>query len=272
MEHSSVQIEMPDLKIFQEEGYKKARFEAHNALLWMARGAHSFLEPQEDNAHLDLFWLSENHILSTAVFDNDLQIGLNLPELEMFFRQKGEKVKHSFWFDDRTPAFAEAWYLVELLHRDRDRSKFSVDLPFTCANMLLGDTAEHEASAVTKELSAMHNLVLFTTTVFNAVEDSLKVNDAKVDGRFRCSPETFNFRQDLSNSSDGSVISLGLSVGDDLRPTPFYFANKLNRGLGHQRHRLDYDPNTILSFEVISRDGMTHADIVNSLRDKIKDI
>jgi hypothetical protein len=63
----------------------------------------------------------------TRTFDGDLQIGINFPDLELYFCEGGQKVPHSFWLDDRTPAFAEAWYLVELLHRDRDQSKFSTD-------------------------------------------------------------------------------------------------------------------------------------------------
>ena len=60
-----------------------------------------------------------------------------LPDLELYFCENEIKVPHSFWLDDRTPAYVEAWYLVELVHRDRDRDKFSVELPFNSPNMLI---------------------------------------------------------------------------------------------------------------------------------------
>lgn len=260
---------LPDFEIFQEESYKKARFEAHNALFWMARGANSFLDPIDGNRHLDLNWQDEKHILSTAIFDGDLQIGLTLPKLEMFFQHNGEKVKHSFWFDERTPAFVEAWYLVELLHRDRDRGRFSIDLPFTSANMLLGDTQEHEASAVATELQAIHDMIVFTRSIFASIEGFLSEHIDDRESKLLCSPEAFRFKQHITDGkTNGSVIDLGLSVGDDLRPTPFYFAINSNSVSASHNHPLDYEPSTILSLEVIHRDKMSQDDIIQNLLEK----
>ena len=102
----------PSVSIFDTKQFRQARIEAHNALFWMARGANSFLDATLNNGHLSLFWHRDSNNFRTRSFDGDLQIGLSIPELEIFFCENGEKVRHSFWFDDRTPAYVEAWYLV----------------------------------------------------------------------------------------------------------------------------------------------------------------
>ena len=163
----------PKTNVFQSNKYKRARLEGHNALFWMARGAHSFLEPCDDNTHLDLIWHEESKGFRTKVFDRDLQIGLNIPELELYFCENEIKVPHSFWLDDRTPAYVEAWYLVELVHRDRDRDKFSTELPFSSPNMLMGDTEDHNASAFFEELEALQQCFEKCIILFEQIADSL---------------------------------------------------------------------------------------------------
>ena len=115
----------PDPKIFATKQFRDACVEAHNALFWTARGANSFLGALPQNQHLSLLWNGSSQDFRTRYFENQFQIGVNIRELEIYFCEGGVKVPHSFYFDDRTPAFAEAWFFVELLHLDLDQSKFS---------------------------------------------------------------------------------------------------------------------------------------------------
>ena len=69
----------PDIATFTSPDYKKARFEAQNAVFWMARGAHSYIEPLPHNKHIEMEWQSDRATLCTQVFDGDLQIGLSIP-------------------------------------------------------------------------------------------------------------------------------------------------------------------------------------------------
>ena len=144
----------PDAKILETKQFRDACVEAQNAIFWVARGANSFLEAMPQNQHLSLLWVGDSQDFRTRYFEKHFQIGLNIRELEIYFCDNGEKVPHSFCFDDRTPAFAEAWYLVELLHRDLDQSKFSTSLPFDSPFMLMGDTQDHNASLY--DLSLIH--------------------------------------------------------------------------------------------------------------------
>ena len=55
-----IDIKWPENAMFQTKKYRDARVEAHNALFWMARASHSFLEPTLNNSHLSLFWNEDN--------------------------------------------------------------------------------------------------------------------------------------------------------------------------------------------------------------------
>ena len=85
----------PELAVFQTKKYRDARVEAHNALFWMARASHSFLEPTHENSHLSLLWNEEKCDFRTRLLVDGCRIGLHLPELELYFCENEEKVPHS---------------------------------------------------------------------------------------------------------------------------------------------------------------------------------
>ena len=258
----------PDITIFTSPAYKKARFEAQNALFWMARAAHSYLEPEQANKHLDLEWQSDRASLYTKVFDGDLQIGLSIPELEIFFCENGEKVRHSFWFDDRTPAYVEAWYLVELLHRDRDRSKFTIELPFESKDFFLGDTDEHDAPAVAVELKAMHDFFIIAADILSQVQQKLADSGdvaAKI-GSISCKPENFTLSFEIATKSDDHAnILVGMSLGDDLRPAPFFFVSQNYAESVKNTHALDFEAANLLSLNKICEQRFDNATVINQL-------
>ena len=266
-------LNWPEPKIFETSEYKKARFEAHNALFWMARCAHSFLKARDDQKHMDLLWQSESKSFRTKIFDGDLQIGLHLPDLELYFCEHGIKVPHSFWLDDRTPAYVEAWYLVELVHRDRDRSKFSTDLPFESANMLMGDTKDHNASAVALELDALQKCFERAADLFVNVSQSLLKNGhiAESANLITLKPESFSLILSFESAKTReSVTSIGLSAGDELRPSPFFFTTTESINSKKKTHVLDFEAETLIALNSICADNVSEESLIDRLCENVE--
>ena len=266
-------LNWPEPKIFETSEYKKARFEAHNALFWMARCTHSFLKARDDQKHMDLLWQSESKSFRTKIFDGDLQIGLHLPDLELYFCENGIKVPHSFWLDDRTPAYVEAWYLVELVHRDRDRSRFSTDLPFESANMLMGDTKDHNASEVALELDALQKCFERAAGLFVNVSQSLLKNGhiAESANLITLKPESFALTLSFESSKiKESVISIGLSAGDELRPSPFFFTTTESVVSKKNTHVLDFEAETLIGLNSVCANNVSDESLTERLCENVK--
>ncbi len=258
----------PPINIFDTNHFRQARIEAHNALFWMARGTNSFLDSTPDNGHLSLFWHKASGNFRTRSFDGDLQIGLNFPDLELYFCEGGQKVPHSFWLDDRTPAFAEAWYLVELLHRDRDQSKFSTDLPFSSPYMLMGDTEDHNASAYKRELNALNVCVLRANEILRSVSNAIAQQPQFTKCRQWITLEPESFSLVLNIVVDNETVKLpliGMCLGDHLRPAPFFFVKGSKKQSGSKTHLLDYDPGTLLSLKSIVHETLPDVELVENL-------
>lgn len=258
----------PESAIFQTTQYRDARVEAHNALFWMARSAHSFLDPTAENRHLSLFWHKDNNDFRTRVLVDGLQIGLYLPDLELYFCENEEKAPHSFWLDDRTPAFIEAWYLVELLHRHIDQEKFSTSLPFESNSMLMGDTQEHSASVFKTELAAINFCIIKAVDLLQKVANCLSEHDnfSIKQGQISLEPEAFTvvLRANLSFCLEKTLL-VGFSVGDHLRPAPFFFIKTVNHNIYPKNHILDYDPGNVISLNSLSDNERSDQDLVKSL-------
>ncbi len=258
----------PNIEVFQTKQYRDARVEAHNALFWMARAAHSFVEPMPENAHLNLSWENDSADFRTQIFGDNIQIGINLPELELYFCEKKEKVPHSFWLDDRTPAFVEAWYLVELLHRGIDPETFSTSLPFDSKNMVMGDTQDHNASLYKKELTALKDCIHNTIPILEGLANRLRINNkiGKDPHKIVLEPETFTLiLTNIPTKNVNQKITTGLSAGDNLRQTPFLFTKSIDQANGSTNHLLDYNPECLITLESIISKAITQDELVNNL-------
>ena len=258
----------PDAKILKTKQFRDACVEAHNALFWVARGAHSFLKYLPQNQHLSLLWAPGSEDFRTRYFEKQFQIGLNIRELEIYFCDDGVKVPHSFCFDDRTPAFAEAWYLVELLHRDLDQSKFSTSLPFESPFMLMGDTQDHNASLYNNELEALHVSLLKSVRLFQRIPSLLTPIKSLLHqpNKIVLEPETFTLEYTaFSSVTTGQKITVGFSAGDHLRPKPFYFIKDINQNFRPKNRELDYRPESIQSLEKIIENNVSDDELLNEL-------
>ena len=258
----------PNSKIFNTKQFRDACVEAHNALFWVARGANSFLEDMPQNQHLSLLWVGDSQDFRTRYFEKQFQIGLNIRDLEIYFCENGVKVPHSFCFDDRTPAFAEAWYLVELLHRDLDQSKFSTALPFDSPFMLMGDTQDHNASLYNNELEALHVSLLKSVRLFHRIPSLLAPIKSLLHqpNKIALEPETFTLEYTaFSSETTGQKIIVGFSAGDHLRPEPFYFIKDINQNFRPKNRGLDYRPESIQSLEKIIENNVPDDELLDEL-------
>ena len=258
----------PDAKILKTKQFRDACVEAHNALFWVARGANSFLKSVPQNQHLSLLWAHGSQDFRTRYFEKQFQIGLSIRDLEIYFCENGVKVPHSFCFDDRTPAFAEAWYLVELLHRDLDQSKFSTYLPFDSPSMLMGDTQDHNASLYNHELEALHVSLLKSVRLFQRIPHLLAPVESLLHqpNRIALEPETFTLEYTaFFSETTGQKITIGLSTGDHLRPEPFYFIKDINHNFRPKNRGLDYLPESIQPLVKLIENHMSDDELLDEL-------
>ena len=258
----------PDPKIFATKQFRDACVEAHNALFWTARGANSFLGALPQNQHLSLLWNGNSQDFRTRYFENQFQIGVNIRELEIYFCESGVKVPHSFYFDDRTPAFAEAWYLVELLHRDIDQSKFSTSLPFHSPVMLMGDTQDHNASFYELELRALNDCLMVGIKLLQQMPTLLApiASILHQPVKIVLEPETFTLEYTVFFSEKtGQRIIVGFSIGDLLRPEPFYFIKDINQNFKPKSRGLDYRPDSIRPLIKLIENKTSDRDLLDDL-------
>ena len=258
----------PDAKIFKTKQFRDACVEAHNALFWVARGANSFLEYLPQNQHLSLLWVADSQDFRTRYFEKQFQIGLSIRDLEIYFCENGVKVPHSFCFDDRTPAFAEAWYLVELLHRDLDQSKFSTSLPFDSPFMLMGDTQDHNASVYNHELEALHASLLKSVRLFQRIPHLLAPVKSLLHqpNKIALEPETFTLEYTaFFSGTTGQKIIIGFSAGDHLRPEPFYFIKDINHNFRPKNRGLDYRPESIQPLVKLIENNISDDELLDEL-------
>jgi hypothetical protein len=258
----------PDPKIFATKQFRDACVEAHNALFWTARSANSFLGALPQNQHLSLLWNGNSQDFRTRYFENQFQIGVNIRELEIYFCESGVKVPHSFYFDDRTPAFAEAWYLVELLHRDLDQSKFSTSLPFHSPLMLMGDTQDHNASFYELELAALNDCLMGGMKLLQQMPTLLApiASILHQPVKIVLEPETFTLEYTVFFSEKtGQRIIVGFSIGDLLRPEPFYFIKDINQNFKPKSRSLDYRPDSIRPLIKLIENNASDRDLLDDL-------
>ena len=258
----------PDKKIVKSKQFRDACVEAHNALFWVARGANSFLKYMPQNQHLCLLWAPSSEDFRTRYFEKQFQIGLSIRDLEIYFCENGVKVPHSFCFDDRTPAFAEAWYLVELLHRDLDQSKFSTSLPFESPFMLMGDTQDHNASLYNHELEALHFMLLKSVRLFQRIPHLLAPVKSLLHqpNKIALEPETFTLEYTaFFSETTGQKIIVGFSAGDHLQPEPFYFIKDINQNFRPKNRGLDYRPESIQSLVKLIENSISDDELLDEL-------
>ena len=213
----------------ETETITQARRQAHNAAQWLARVAHSYMPAAPDHRHTLLGWDAERQALVTQEFLPRLALELRLPGLAMQFREDDRPVPHTFELDGRTPAEAEAWMLVELLHRRLDRDRFSKALPYDLPDLMTGDAVPYVAVPLERALDALAGWFSNAATVLRriAAEDRSSHPDVGERAAVWCRPEVLDIAVLLpagrAEPTSRRMLRAGLSAGDARETAPYFY-------------------------------------------------
>lgn len=214
------------VRVTPAPGLGAARHQAHNAALWLARIAHSFAPHDPAGAHLALRWDPAHAALVTSDVGGGLSLGLDIAALALQFREYDRRSPHVLAVDGRTPAEVEAWILVELLHRLRDRDRFSKALPFAIPAAMSGDGVHFAQQDNADDLAELSRW-------FQNAASALCRACGIAPALLCCDPHHFDLHVVLS--PDGATppaadvrharaIRLGFMPGDDKSPEPCFYA------------------------------------------------
>jgi hypothetical protein len=195
-----------------------ARLQAHNAAQWVARLANSYIEPEPGDRHLDLAVDASDGALLSRDIGGGLCVGLDVADLALQFRENGRRSPHRLDMDARTPSEVEAWFLVELLHRLRDRDRFYKALPFEIAGLMTGDSADF--------LREQHAEGLAELAAWQANAAATLRKLAKGKAPLISSPLHFDIAVviPVEGRRDASVRA-GFAPGDERLPEPYFYVS-----------------------------------------------
>jgi hypothetical protein len=208
-------IETPNFAGDDLTEFVRARSEAINLVQWPARVASSYVTSGAPERRTDLEFRAANAAFVTRRFADGVALEMRLPDLHLQFLHNGKAMPHVFDPQERSPAEAEAWILVELLHRGIDREKFSKKLPYTIPGLLAGDAEDYAPQACRKGLIQLTDWFVKAAAVLEA--GARPLDKAEV----ICLPQTLDLV--LAPLSGASSIPLGFSPGDTEKPEPYFY-------------------------------------------------
>ena len=234
-----------------------ARELAHNAIQWLARFANSYVPAEPEHRHVLLDWRPDRRALVTRPVAHGISLELRLPDLHLQFARNGQLEAHVLDIEDHTPAEVEAWFLIELLHRDIDRSRFSKHLPYSVPGLLTGDSIEYSPASCMPALAAL--------TDWLEQGAAILANLAPAGATLQCWPETLQIGRllplEAGQASGQPMLRVGISAGDGLCPEPFFFVMPDESGArGQPPH-----PGTILPASRILAEPVSPASVTEFL-------
>jgi hypothetical protein len=195
----------------------RARAEAINLVQWPARVACSYVTSAVPEQRTDLEFRAANAALVTRQFADGVALEMRLPDLHLQFLHNGKAVPHVFDPQERSPAEAEAWILVELLHRGIDREKFAKKLPYAIPGLLTGDAEDYAPQTCRQGLIQLADWFGKAAAVLQAAARARGLDKADI----VCRPQTL----DLVLAPLGAkFIPLGFSPGNKQSPEPYFYA------------------------------------------------
>jgi hypothetical protein len=195
-----------------------AHKEALNIAQWLARVALSYVTDGDPARHIDLEFRAADTALVTKSFADGVTLEMRLPDLRLQFLQNGKPVPHVFDPQERSPAEAEAWILVELLHRGIDREKFSTNLPYTVPGLLTGDAEDYAPQAYRDGLAQLTDWFGKAAGVLKGTARACGADNPAV----ICRPQTLDLA--LAPLPSAKPPSLGFSLGDARHTQPYFYA------------------------------------------------
>jgi hypothetical protein len=194
-----------------------ARQETRNIVQWLARVALSYVTDADAERRLDLDVAPGAAAFVTKSFADGVALEMRLAELRLQFLHNGKPVPHVFDPQERSPAEAEAWILVELLHRGIDREKFSTNLPYAIPGLLTGDAVDYAPEACRQGLTELAHWFGKATGVLKETAQASGTDAAVI-----CRPQTLDLA--LAALPDAKLPALGFSLGDPQHAQPYFYA------------------------------------------------
>ena len=197
----------------------RARVLAINIAQWMARVANSYVRAAAAKERIFLTFRGSESAFVTRVFAGDKSLEMRLPSLELQFLESGRPVPHIFDPEERSPAEAEAWLLIELLHRDIDRAMFRKTLPYSVPGLMMGDAEKYAPDR------CRQGLIELTGWFANAAAALEAAADGPGATAIACWPQT------LSLTVASRLVSgreLGFSPGTRREPEPHFYVRSID--------------------------------------------
>jgi len=242
----------------------KARALAFNLVQWPARIANSYVTGATWQDRTRLQWRTADDSIVTQSFDGGFGLKLQPRTLEMCFVEQGRPVPHTFDPEGHSPAEAEAWILVELLHRGIDRTRFATALPYSIPDLMTGDAEDYSLYDCTAELAELaawyHNAALS----FAAIAQDVGAPGLLID----YSPQNLAMTcrlQSRGGPARAPEIELGFSPGQETKDEPYFWATPANVGEGHGAR-------AVLKTTALAASGAPQADVATFLRTAASDI
>jgi hypothetical protein len=230
---NSIQWESLD---FDTTELKKARWDVVNILQWLARIANSFVDEATSEKRVVLEFRPRDVAFITQSFNNGITLEMQLPSLELQFAENGRLMPHIFDPEDHSPAEAEAWLLVELLHRGIDRSRFQKKLPYDMPDLLSGDAEKYSPKSHSKGLTEIVKWLRNASSVLELASSSSVSKKLRI----FCFPRTFHIAYLSDTRSNQSYF--GFSLGDAANLEPFFFKSEIS-----ENRLVDRKSNSILT-------------------------
>lgn len=227
--------------------------QAASAAQWLARFASSWLSPEPGNAQLLLRFEPGRGVLISRPAVAGLAMELTLSDLSLQLLENGTPTPHRMDVEDRTPAHIEAWILVELLHRDIDRGRFSKALPWSVSELMNGDSEEFTPESLAAELQRLAG-------AFTLAQPLLAELAGVAPEAVMVSPDNFHLSVTIPSVVGPSVV-VGLAPGDATVPEPHFYVTRALPRPGPAA-----PPIPMLSMSEIESRKMDGAGIVAALR------
>ncbi len=204
--------------------FNEAQHQVHSLLQWVARVENSYGPDAGTRGPVRLRWCDERRAIKTHGLADGLELELRVAEMVLQFLEDGRPSNHAFSAEEHSPAHAEAWLLIELLHRGVDRSKFTKNLPYDASRLLSGDGQDFSPEQYREELTL---LAEWMSHAAHALRSADPRHGSATDGGILVRPE------DLSMELECATCVVGFRpVGSGLDEPHFYV-----RGRDGQEHR-----------------------------------
>lgn len=210
-----------DLRIDDPQGFIRARLFAVSVAQWLARMASSYVSAPTAEERLWLSFRRSDLAFATRTFEGDLSLEMHLPGLALLFCEGGRPTPHVFAPEERSPAEAEAWLLVEMLHRGIDRETFTKTLPYAVRGLLAGDAEKYDLENYWQGLD---KLAAWFATAATALEAAAA---RPAGGTLACWPQTLELIITLARSPGDQI---GFSPGTGEEAEPYFFAGSAQTG------------------------------------------